>query len=502
MRFSPNRPPQVWARPQRSPNRHPAVNQHSANADVAQAELAGREFRQFVFRVAMVMVAGSVLAAGRGQAAEATARARPNVVVIYADDQGTLDLNCYGSKDLVTPHLDKLAADGVRFTQMYAPSAICSASRAGLLTGRYPARAGVPGNVSSRKGVAGMPSGELTLAELFQRAGYRTGHIGKWHLGYTPETMPNGQGFGHSFGHMGGCIDNYSHFFYWNGPNRHDLWLNGQEIWRDGDYFGDLMLDQCRRFVERSGDAPFFLYWAINWPHYPMQGTSKWRERYRELPHPRDKYATFVSTLDELVGSFLAHLEQRGLRDNTIVVYQSDHGHSVEERAFFGGGNPGPYRGCKGSLFEAGLRVPSIISWHGTLPAGAVRGQMVCGIDWLPTLADLAGIELPPAVQLDGKSIAGVIRDGDPSPHEYLYWQLGGGAQAQWAVRKGDWKLLGNPRDPRDPSSLTGDDREFLAHLKEDVGEQRNLARREPGRLAELRVIRERLARELAATKR
>ena len=143
---------------------------------------------------------------------------RPNVIIIYTDDQGTMDLGCYGSDDLATPHLDKLASRGVRFKQMYSPSAICSASRAGLLTGRFPARAGVPGNVSSEEGVAGMSSSEVTIAEMMQAAGYATGHIGKWHLGYTPETMPNNQGFDHSWGHMGGCIDNYSHFFFWKGP--------------------------------------------------------------------------------------------------------------------------------------------------------------------------------------------------------------------------------------------------------------------------------------------
>jgi len=148
---------------------------------------------------------------------------QPNVILVYTDDQGSLDLNCYGSHDLQTPHLDRLASQGIRFTQMYAPSAICSASRAGLLTGRFPARAGVPGNVSSEQGHAGMPTSEVTIAEMLKQAGYATGHVGKWHLGYTPETMPNGQGFDSSFGHMGGCIDNYSHFFYWQGPNRHDL---------------------------------------------------------------------------------------------------------------------------------------------------------------------------------------------------------------------------------------------------------------------------------------
>ena len=210
-----------------------------------------------------------------------------------------------------------------------------------------------------------MPSSEMTLAELFKSNGYATGHIGKWHLGYTPETMPNGQGFDYSFGHMGGCIDNYSHFFYWVGPNRHDLWKQGKEIWRDGEYFGDLMVDECKEFIDRQKDKPFFVYWAINWPHYPLQATNKWRDFYEELPHPRNKYAAFMSTTDELVGHVLDHLKKRGLRENTIFIFQSDHGHSVEERTFGGGESAGPYRGHKGNLFEGGIKVLVVLGPKG-----------------------------------------------------------------------------------------------------------------------------------------
>lgn len=421
--------------------------------------------------------------------ASMSAAEKPNVLIIYTDDQGTLDANCYGSKDLVTPNIDKLATTGVRFTQMYAPSAICSASRAGLMTGRFPARAGVPGNVSSHKGQAGMPTAEVTIAEMLKAHGYATGHFGKWHLGYTPRTMPNAQGYDHSFGHMGGCIDNYSHFFYWNGPNRHDLWRNGREVWHDGEYFGDLCVEECKNFIESHKQGPFFVYWAINWPHYPMQGTSKWREIYKDLPHPRDKYAIFVSTMDERIGRVVTHLEKLGLRNDTLIIFQSDHGHSVEERAFFGGGNPGPYRGAKGCLFEGGLRVPSIVSLPGKLPRNQVREQMVVGCDWLPTIAELTGASLPKH-HLDGKSIVNVIHsaDGD-SPHKTLYWQLGRGKGAQWVVREGDWKLLGNPRDRREPKSLTKDDKLFLANLAMDKTESKNLSKVHPQVVARLKQL-------------
>lgn len=429
--------------------------------------------------------------------------AKPNVIIIYTDDQGSVDANCYGSSDLATPNIDRLAETGVRFTQMLAPSAICSASRAGLLTGRIPARAGVPSNVSSMEGTVGMPASEVTMAELFGKAGYATGHFGKWHLGYTPETMPNGQGFNYSFGHMGGCIDNYSHFFYWNGPNRHDLWRNGEHVFADGEYFGDLMQEELHAFIEKEKEKPFFVYWAINWPHYPLQGTPKWREHYKDLEHPRDKYAAFVSTTDEIIGQLLDKLEAEGLRENTIVLFQSDHGHSVEERTFFGGGSAGPYRGHKGNLFEGGLRVPSVVSWPGGLPKGEVREELVTGMDWFPTLAELAGVEVPEGHHVDGKSIAKVIRDNDKSPHEDMYWRLGANTQkAKWVVRQGDWKLLGNASEnvrPEGANELSAKGKEFfLVNLKDDIGERINLRDREPEKLKALLNIRETYEASLA----
>ncbi|MDA7511308.1 sulfatase-like hydrolase/transferase, partial [Verrucomicrobia bacterium] len=277
----------------------------------------------------------------------AHAERKPNVILIYTDDQGSVDLNCYGAKDLHTPHIDGLARRGVRFTQFYAAAPVCSPSRAAVLTGRFPQRARVPGNVGSEKGRSGMPTDQFTMAEMMKEAGYKTAHIGKWHLGYTPDTMPNGQGFDQSFGHMGGCIDNWSHFFYWNGPNRHDLWRDGKEIWEDGRFFPELMIEESERFITENKNDPFYIYWAINVPHYPLQGTDKWREVYKDLPEPRKMYAAFVSTMDEMIGRLFEILDQSGLTEDTIVIFQSDHGHSTEERTFGGGGSAGPYRGAK-----------------------------------------------------------------------------------------------------------------------------------------------------------
>lgn len=426
--------------------------------------------------------------------AGAAAEPKPNVIVIMADDQGSVDLGCYGAKDLVTPHTDALAARGVRFTQFYSAAPVCSPSRAGLLTGRYPVRAGVPGNVASQRGGRGaLPPTEVTMAEMFKAAGYATAHIGKWHLGYTPETMPNAQGFDHSFGHMGGCIDNYSHFFYWSGPNIHDLHRNGVEVFHDGEYFPDLMVREASQFMERHRERPFFIYYALNTPHYPYQGDARWLEWFKGLPYPRNLYAAFLASQDERLGTLFAKVDALGLRERTVIVFQSDNGYSTEERAHFGGGDSGPYRGAKFSLFEGGIRLPAIIAWPGRLPQGAVRDQMAHSVDWLPTLAELAGVK-PPATHLDGRSLTAVLQNATaPSPHagSALHWQQGTGTNAEWAVRAGDWKLIVNTRDTGANDQDRGRVPLFLANLQTDVGERTNLAEKHPEVVARLRQLHE-----------
>lgn len=408
-------------------------------------------------------------------------QSQPNVLFILTDDQGSIDLNCYGAKDLHTPNLDQLAADGVRFTQCLVAAPLCSPSRAAILTGKNPHAAGLPNNASSQPGHSGMPTEQWTLAEALQKEGYATAHIGKWHLGFTPETMPLGQGFDYSFGHMGGCIDNYSHFFYWNGPNRHDLYENGKEIWADGAYFPDLMTQKAVDFIHANQQNPFFLYYAINLPHYPLQPTANWREYYQDLPHPRRDYAAFVSTIDEKIGVLLNTLDSLELRENTLIVFLSDHGHSVEERTFGSGGNAGPYRGAKGSLFEGGIRVPAIVSLPGVIPQNELRSQLVSSMDLFPTLLDYCDID-PPI--MEGRSIREVIDNQEaPSPHQVLYWKRG----VSWAIRHGDWKLMGYPNDPVQQIPLNGDqDLLFLSNLTTDISERTNLATKYPTKVQEL----------------
>lgn len=406
------------------------------------------------------------------------AQEKPNVIVIYTDDQGSVDLNCYGSKDLATPNMDAIVQSGVMFTQFYA-SPICSPSRASLLTGKTPQRAGVPGNVGATPGQrSGLPPEEYTMAEMFKDAGYNTAHIGKWHLGYTPEMGPNAQGFDYSFGHLVGCIDNYSHFFYWKGPNRHDLYRNGKEVFYDGVFFPDLMLKEASDFLEQNRATPFFIYFAINMPHYPYQGDIKWLEYYRQkgVDYPRDLYGAFLSTLDDKIGGLMKELEILGLQENTIIVFQSDNGHSTEERAHWGGGSAGPYRGAKQCLFEGGIRVPAAISWPGKIPAGEVRDQLAVNADWMPTLAELCGIELN-TKDMDGKSLVPVIYNpGTKSLHEEGYcWQF----KDMWVARKGKWKLIGNPYDTSQRDFIFKEDR-FLVNLETDPGESTNLASQYP----------------------
>ena len=210
-------------------------------------------------------------------------------------------------------------------------------------------------------------------------------------------------------------------------------------------------------------------------------------------------YAAFVSTMDEMIGQLVGHLKERGLRENTIVIFQSDHGHSTEQRTFGGGGSAGKYRGAKFSLFEGGIRVPAIISWPGRLPEHQVRDQFATSVDWLPTLSALTSVPLPKR-RLDGKSLLPVIKSLDAkSPHETFHWQSGRGlsGKPQWAVRAGAWKLIGNPKDTSNKAPLTGDDALFLVNLEQDPAEMTNIARQHPETTQRLKKLHENWLQEV-----
>ena len=416
---------------------------------------------------------------------------RPNVILILSDDQGTLDLGSYGADDLFTPHLDSMAGNGVRFTQFYAAAPVCSPSRGAILTGRYPQRNGVVGNSQP------LHSDEITIAEMLKQAGYATGQFGKWHIGhgrpnehYARSPGPNDEGFDESLGFLSGVVDYWSHFNYggaaWGDPpRRHDLHHNGQEIWRSGTHTGDLIVDESLKFIDKHKENPFFVYAAFGSPHYPMQPYDKYMDFYDHLPMQRRQYAALVSTMDEQIGRLISGLKEMGLQDNTIVIFMSDHGHSTEARADYGGGYAGPFRGAKFSLFEGGIRVPAIISWPGRIPIGEVRHQLGTGMDWLPTIADYAGVPLP-AKQIDGKSLKPVLENGSlDSPHEMIHWHRPGNQQSQWAIRQGDWKLVVNPSDT-DRSPVIEEEQVFLSNLKLDSTETLNMASGEPQRVKHL----------------
>jgi len=400
---------------------------------------------------------------------------KPNVLLILTDDQGTLDAHCYGSEDLYTPTMDALAAKGVRFTQAYAHT-VCCPARALLMTGRHPQRSNVnnwmQGNAKGPKG-RNMNVKEVTLAEALKAVGYRTALFGKWHLGAHFDHGPTRQGFDEFFGIRDGFIDNYNHCFL-HGKGYHDLYRGTTEVFETGSYFPDLCAREARRFLQANKGQPWFLYLAFNVPHYPEQADKKFDQRYKHLPMPRQSYAKIVSTTDDRMGQVIATIDELGLRDNTIIIFMSDNGHSAENYkirgdghvsglakgtnygANGGGGNTGKWKGHKGTFYEGGIRVPAVISFPKRLPTGAVRDQAITAADLYPTILDLCGAPLP-KVTLDGQSLLEIIKDPKaPTHHKVMHWQWGN----KWAVREGDWKLIGTGSKGRELLTLAGDEPE------------------------------------------
>lgn len=385
---------------------------------------------------------------------------KPNVLILFTDDQGTLDLNCYGATDLQTPNMDQLAETGVRFTQAYA-HAVCCPSRAALLTGRHPNRGGVQNWLQGdRNGsdaqLTNMFASEVTIAEVLKESGYQTALFGKWHLGAKVGHGPLDQGFDKHFGHLSGFIDNYRHYFL-HGKGYHDLYDNNQEIFRREEYYPDMIIDEAVDYIGTKREDPFFMMVAFNLPHYPEQPMGDFKNAYSNLEMPRQSYARVVSTVDAQIGRVINELEKTGQRENTIIIFSSDNGHSEENNkgisvedhtsgypkghyylANGGGGYTGKWIGHKGEFLEGGVRVPAIISYPKALPQGEVRDQTITVMDWLPTLIDL--IDLPnPTVPLDGRSMMSVINNPTaPSQHPVLHFDW----RDNWAVREGDWKLL------------------------------------------------------------
>ena len=332
---------------------------------------------------------------------------RPNFIVFLTDDQGYGDLSCMGCTDFRTPHLDRLAERGVRLTNWYSNSPVCSPSRASLLTGRYPGNAGVRSILAGHRTATGLPPRVPTLATALKERGYRTGLSGKWHLGLADGCRPGDHGFDTWFGHMAGCIDYYSHISYWGmnsgGPGNdptHDLWENDNEIYENGRYMTEMITERAVRFLRDAArdDQPFFLYVAYNAPHYPMHAPKKYVDRFSHLPPDRRIMAAMLAAVDDGVGEIMGELEALGLAADTCTFFTSDNGPSRETRNWldgrqdpYYGGTAGGLKGHKFSLYEGGIRMPGIMHWPEGIDGGRVIDEPAASMDIFPTLLTAAG---------------------------------------------------------------------------------------------------------------
>jgi arylsulfatase A-like enzyme len=429
----------------------------------------------------LLTTTAAALAAAPGRA-QAPRHGKPNVIVMLMDDLGCRDLGAYGAADLKTPHIDRLAKSGAIFENWYSNAPVCAPARATLLTGRYPLRAGMP--VNGRP----LPTSELTIPALLKPAAYATGLVGKWHLGDTPGTVPNARGFDSFYGFHSGCVDYYSHRYYWGEPRRvnyHDLWRNRQEIFEDGQYLTERIADESVGFIERNRAQPFFLYTAFNAVHYPMHAPAKYVERFPNLDLERRMYAAMLAAADDGVGRILAELERHGLRENTLIFLLGDNGATTEARAGLNqkpatGGRNGVFRGYKFSVFDGGMHVPAMVSWPGAIPAGQTIRELVMTADILPTVCKAAGVEAPRDRVIDGCDMLPIAARGAKSVHTEIYWAN----DKQLAVRQGRWKLVldGIVYDGTEHGDkpLTGDDAVFLSDLESDPGETHNLRHQHP----------------------
>ncbi|HEX8187969.1 MAG TPA: sulfatase-like hydrolase/transferase [Pyrinomonadaceae bacterium] len=388
-------------------------------------------------------VAASALAGAGADVSVGAQAGRPNVLYIMADDLGWGDLSCYGRPDYRTPNLDRLASEGVRFTQGYAAAPVCTPTRCAFLTGRYPARTAVgleeplawKRQLVEQKRDPGLPPEHPTVASLLKAAGYRTALVGKWHLGYLPTYGPVKSGFEEFFGIMSGGADYFTHRDS-NGDG--DLFEAEVPVERVG-YMTDLLTERAVEYVRRKHDAPFFLSLNYTAPHWPWEGPRD--EAFaRALPGgyggftsggSLKVYAAMMQSLDEGVGRVLRALEGAGLARRTLVVFTSDNG---GERFSYNW----PFTGQKFDLHEGGIRVPALVRWPGRIPAGQTSGQVAVTMDWTATILAAAGARAHPDYPLDGVDLLPVMR-GDRAPFERtLFWRN----DAQGAARSGRWKYL------------------------------------------------------------
>lgn len=395
---------------------------------------------------------------------------RPNILLIFTDDHGIGDVSAYRQADVRTPHIDRLAAEGMLFSSMRANATVCSPTRAAILTGRYADRVGVPGVIRThpQDSWGWFDPSKPTLANNLKNAGYHTAIVGKWHLGLTTPNTPNERGFDFFHGFLGDMMDSYTnHRRHGNNYMRRNLDVIEPEG-HATDLFSQWAIDYLR---ERSNAAakPFFLYLAYNAPHFPIEPPVEWLNKVnaREpgMDEKRARNVAFVEHLDDGIGRVLAALKETGLEENTLVVFTSDNGGSLPH-----GQNNDPWRDGKQSHYDGGLRVPFIVRWPGVVAAGSTSDYVGLTFDVFPTFLELAGAASPP--DLDSVSLAPILR-GEPAPagirDMYFVRREGGirhGGNSYEAIIRGDWKLLRN--DPYSPLELY--------NLRSDPGETTDLA--------------------------
>jgi arylsulfatase A-like enzyme len=402
---------------------------------------------------------------------------KPNFVVIFTDDQGYADLGCFGGEHVSTPRIDQMAAEGSRLTSFYVAGSVCTPSRGALMTGCYPKRIGLASGVFLAGDKRGLNPEEITIAEVLKSVGYRTGMFGKWHLGDQPEFLPTRQGFDEFFGLP------YSHDihpFHTNDRKYKFPPLPLLEVERvieeepDADYLTKRITERAVSFIKSHKDEPFFLYVPHPIPHRPihvsppfMAGVpesikAKLKNEERIDYYTRDKiYSYAISEIDWSVGRILDALEAHGVDGNTLVMFSSDNGPKL--------GKAAPLKGGKGSFFEGGMRMPTVIRWPGKIPAGIDNDEIMTTMDLLPTFAKLTGAEVPTDRVIDGKDIWPVLTGNAKSPHEAFLYHKGNKLAA---VRSGKWKLYLGGAEGKGRRGSRGS---ALYDLEADIGEKANV---------------------------
>jgi arylsulfatase A-like enzyme len=382
--------------------------------------------------------------------------AKPNILIIVGDDMGYADIGVQGCKDIPTPHIDSIAKNGVRCTNGYVSGPYCSPTRAGLMTGRYQQRFGHefnPGPPPEGPDV-GLPLTETTLAKRLKDAGYKTGMVGKWHLGSERKFHPMSRGFEEYFGFLGG-----SHPYFLNqGDQPNNPVLRGFESADEKEYLTDAFAREATAFIDRHAKDNWFLYLTFNAVHTPMNATDKYLERFKDVSDPqRRTYCGMMSAMDDAIGAVLRKLDENRLTDNTLIFFVSDNGGPPVNAS-----SNGPLHGHKAQTWEGGIRVPYLVQWKGTLPAGKTYGQPVIQLDFAPTCLAAAGVETKDA-QFDGVDLLPYLQNKVTAPpHETLYWRFG----PQMAIRHGNYKLV----------KAAGNDKPELYDLAADIGETKDLS--------------------------